>query len=232
MSRRMTRLQETVEERGFAIVADLIPANEIVDLSAEFSQASLQRSRAGVRHALKLPSVAALANGSRLVGIAQDILGGEAVPFRATLFDKSAEANWLVAWHQDTALPLRQRGEKPGWGPWSVKEGVVYAHAPAEALMRVVALRIHLDDSGAANGPLRVLPGTHRAGVLTDEQIRALGHEVPAVDCLITKGGVLAMRPLVVHASSKSQSEMARRVLHIEYTNSMTIAEGLELSTA
>jgi len=85
----MTRLQETVEERGFAIVADLIPANEIVDLSAEFSQASLQRSRAGVRHALKLPSVAALANGSRLVGIAQDILGGEAVPFRATLFDKS-----------------------------------------------------------------------------------------------------------------------------------------------
>jgi len=228
----MTILQETVEERGFAIVADLIPANEIVDLSAEFSQASLQRSRAGVRHALKLPSVAALANGSRLVGIAQDILGGEAVPFRATLFDKSAEANWLVAWHQDTALPLRQRSEKPGWGPWSVKEGVVYAHAPAEALMRVVALRIHLDDSGAANGPLRVLPGTHRAGVLTDEQIRALGHEVPAVDCLITKGGVLAMRPLVVHASSKSQSEMARRVLHIEYTNSMTIAEGLELSTA
>jgi ectoine hydroxylase-related dioxygenase (phytanoyl-CoA dioxygenase family) len=154
------------------------------------------------------------------------------VPFRATLFDKSAEANWLVAWHQDTALPLRQRSEKPGWGPWSVKKGVVYAHAPAEALMRVVALRIHLDDSGAANGPLRVLPGTHRAGVLTDEQIRALGHEVPAVDCSIMKGGVLAMRPLVVHASSKSQSEMARRVLHIEYTNSMTIAEGLELSTA
>jgi ectoine hydroxylase-related dioxygenase (phytanoyl-CoA dioxygenase family) len=232
VSRRMTILQETVEERGFAIVADLILANEIVDLSAEFSLASLQRSRAGVRHALKLPSVAALANGSRLVGIAQDILGGEAVPFRATLFDKSAEANWLVSWHQDTALPLRQRSEKPGWGPWSVKEGVVYAHAPAEALMRVVALRIHLDDSGAENGPLRVLPGTHRAGVLTDEQIRALGHEVPAVDCLITKGGVLAMRPLVVHASSKSQSEMARRVLHIEYTNSMTIAEGLELSTA
>jgi ectoine hydroxylase-related dioxygenase (phytanoyl-CoA dioxygenase family) len=224
VSRRMTILQETVEERGFAIVADLILANEIVDLSAEFSQASLQRSRAGVRHALKLPSVAALANGSRLVGIAQDILGGEAVPFRATLFDKSAEANWLVAWHQDTALPLRQRSEKPGWGPWSVKEGVVYAHAPAEALMRVVALRIHLDDSGAANGPLRVLPGTHRAGVLTDEQIRALGHEVPAVDCLMTKGGVLAMRPLVVHASSKSQSEMVRRVLHIEYTNSMTRA--------
>ena len=32
---------------------------------------------------------------------------GPAQPFRATLFDKSASANWLVVWHQDTALPMR-----------------------------------------------------------------------------------------------------------------------------
>lgn len=187
--------------------------------------------RAGVRHAMKLPGVAAAANGSKLLGIAKDILGGEAVPFRATLFDKSAEANWLVAWHQDTALPLREKKDMAGWGSWSVKERIVYAHAPAEALVRVVALRVHLDDSGAANGPLRVLPGTHRAGVLTDEEIRALGQEISAVNCLVTKGGVLAMRPLLVHASSKSQSGVARRVLHIEYATSMGIAEGLELAT-
>ena len=74
-----------------------------------------------------------------------------------------------------------------------------------------------------------MLPGTHREGVLTDDEIRALGHEVPAIDCLVEKGGVLAMRPLLVHASSKSQSEMARRVLHIEYATSMTFAGGLEL---
>jgi ectoine hydroxylase-related dioxygenase (phytanoyl-CoA dioxygenase family) len=228
----MPTLQASVENLGFAIVPDLISMNETLDLSAVFSQGSLRRGRAGVRHAMKMPSVAGLANGSKLLGIAKDILGGEAVPFRATLFDKSAEANWLVAWHQDTALPLQEKKETPGWGPWFVKEGVVYAHAPASVLMRVVALRMHLDDSRAANGPLRVLPGTHRAGVLTDEEIRALGREVPAVDCLVTKDGVLAMRPLLVHASSKSQSEMARRVLHIEYATSVKIAEGLELATA
>jgi ectoine hydroxylase-related dioxygenase (phytanoyl-CoA dioxygenase family) len=229
----MANFKELFEESGFAIVPDLMPENEIFDLRRELlSQASLRRSRAGVRHAMKLPGVAAAANGSKLLGIAKDILGGEAVPFRATLFDKSAEANWLVVWHQDTALPLREKKDMAGWGPWSVKEGIVYAHAPADALMRVVALRVHLDESGAANGPLRVLPGTHRAGVLADEEIRALGHEVRAVDCLVTKGGVLAMRPLLVHASSKSQNEMARRVLHIEYATSMTLAEGLELATA
>lgn len=205
----MANLQQSFEERGFAIIPDLIPGNEIFDLSTVFSQSSLPRGRAGVRHAMKLPSVAALANGPELLGIAKDILGGKAVPFRATLFDKSAEANWLVAWHQDTALPLREKRGTPGWGPWSLKEGVVYAHAPANALARVVALRVHLDDSGAANGPLRVLPGTHREGVLTDEEIRALAHEVPSVDCLVANGGVLAMRPLLVHASSKSQSVVA-----------------------
>jgi ectoine hydroxylase-related dioxygenase (phytanoyl-CoA dioxygenase family) len=228
----MPSLQESLEERGFAIIPDLIPENEIFDLSTVFSQSSLRRGRAGVRHAMKIPSVATFANGSKLLRIAKDILGGKAVPFRATLFDKSAEANWLVAWHQDTALPLREKKDTPGWGPWSLKEGVVYAHAPADALVCVVALRVHLDDSRAANGPLRVLPGTHREGVLTDDEIRALGHEVPAVDCLVEKGGVLAMRPLLVHASSKSRNDMARRVLHIEYATSMTFAEGLELASA
>ena len=229
----MTLLSKTVLDHGFALVPGAISIDLIGNLSTELTEgSSLRRGRAGVRHAMKMPSVAALANGPKLLGIAKDILGGKAVPFRATLFDKSAEANWLVAWHQDTALPLRERKDTPGWGPWSLKEGVVYAHAPADALARVVALRVHLNDSGAANGPLRVLPGTHHAGVLTDEEIRALGHEVPAVDCLVTKGGVLAMRPLLVHASLKSQTEMARRVLHIEYATSTTFAGGLELATA
>lgn len=229
----MTLLSKTVLDHGFALVPGAISIDLIGNLSTELTEgSSLRRGRAGVRHAMKMPSVAALANGPKLLGIAKDILGGKAVPFRATLFDKSAEANWLVAWHQDTALPLRERKDTPGWGPWSLKEGVVYAHAPADALARVVALRVHLNDSGAANGPLRVLPGTHHAGVLTDEEIRAFGHEVPAVDCLVTKGGVLAMRPLLVHASLKSQTEMARRVLHIEYATSMTFAGGLELATA
>lgn len=166
------------------------------------------------------------------MGIAREILGRDAVPFRATLFDKSTEANWLVVWHQDTALPLREKKETAGWGPWSVKEGVIYAHAPAEALARVIALRAHLDDSGVENGPLRVLPGSHCFGVLTDERIHSLAAEVPAIDCLVARGGVLAMRPLIVHASSKSQGEQPRRVLHIEYAASTRICDGLELATA
>jgi ectoine hydroxylase-related dioxygenase (phytanoyl-CoA dioxygenase family) len=167
-----------------------------------------------------------------MMGIAREVLGNGAIPFRATLFDKSPVSNWLVVWHQDTALPLRERREVAGWGPWSVKSGVNYAHAPASALEQVLALRLHLDDSGADNGPLRVLAGTHGLGVLTDEQLHELSTKVEATDCLVGRGGVLAMRPLIVHASSKSQSEKPRRVLHIEYASSEIVEDGLELAIA
>jgi ectoine hydroxylase-related dioxygenase (phytanoyl-CoA dioxygenase family) len=160
------------------------------------------------------------------------VLGLQAFPFRATLFDKSQAANWLVVWHQDTALPLQSRRDLPGWGPWSIKDGIDYAHAPASALSQVLALRVSLDDSTCENGPLRVLPGTHTLGVLSDDRIHELSTQIAPVDCVVPEGGIVAMRPLVVHASSKSQGGMPRRVLHIEYAASDSLAHPLQLAIA
>ena len=173
-----------------------------------------------------------IANDVRLLGIARNILGESAFPFRATLFDKSPGANWLIAWHQDSALPLQEKHATPGWGPWSVKEGIVYAHAPAGPLEQVAALRLHVDDCTPDNGPLRVLPGTHRLGVLSDDEVERKAADEPAVECTIPRGGVLAMRPLLIHASSKSASFMSRRVVHIEYAASIDLGDGLRLAIA
>jgi ectoine hydroxylase-related dioxygenase (phytanoyl-CoA dioxygenase family) len=225
-------LQARISSGGFTVIPGVFPDGEISELLAILERSGLPRSRAGMRHAMRNLNVAALARDSRLVAMAREVLGSGAIPFRATLFDKSPTSNWLVVWHQDTALPLRERREVPGWGPWSVKEGVNYAHAPASALEQVLALRLHLDDSVAENGPLRVLPGTHTHGVLSDDALHDLSTQITAVDCVVPRGGILAMRPLVVHASSKSQSNAPRRVLHIEYAASLSIAEGLELATA
>jgi ectoine hydroxylase-related dioxygenase (phytanoyl-CoA dioxygenase family) len=221
-----------IEKQGFAIVPEVLSRSEIVRLDESLSRNPLPRSRAGTRHALRHPSVLAIARDARLRAIAQEILGCDPFPFKATLLNKSPISNWLVAWHQDKALPLRERRELPGWGPWSVKDGVIYANAPASALSRVVALRLHLDDSTYENGPLRVLAGTHTMGVLSDYAIHGLSAQVTAVDCLVPRGGVLVMKPLIVHASSKSRSAMQRRVLHIEYAASVSIADGLELAIA
>jgi hypothetical protein len=69
-------------------------------------------------------------------------------------------------------------------------------------------------------------------GVLDDDAIRDLSIQIVPVDCLVSQGGVLVVRPLIVHASSKSRSEMRRRVLHIEYAASAKFSEGLELAVS
>jgi ectoine hydroxylase-related dioxygenase (phytanoyl-CoA dioxygenase family) len=156
--------QENIQQHGFVVIPDILSSEDVVALGDHLYSPSLCRSRAGVRHALGIETVAAIARDQKLLSIARTILGSKALPIRGTLFDKSPFSNWLVVWHQDTALPLRGRRDKSGWGPWSVKDGVNYAHAPARALEKVLALRLHLDDSTESNGPLRVLPDTHVLG--------------------------------------------------------------------
>jgi ectoine hydroxylase-related dioxygenase (phytanoyl-CoA dioxygenase family) len=217
---------------GFAIVPGVFDVAELDDIAHDLAAAPLQRPRAGARHLLAIPAMAALARDPRLTALAADVLGADPVPFGATLFDKSSEANWLVAWHQDTALPLVERRDVAGWGPWSTKGGITYAHAPASALSQVVALRVHLDASSIDNGPLRVLPGTHERGVLTDAQIHAAAERVEPVTCIAGRGGVLIMRPLLIHASSKLVSAASRRVLHFEYAVSRVFEHGVHLRAA
>src|SRR5262249_28753592 len=130
---------------GFRVLEVALSGQECDRILGDLEDSLVTRSRAGARHLLSEPRIARLAQDPRLMVLAQTELGGEAVPFRATLFEKSGKANWLVVWHQDTALPIRRPFEQAGWGPWSEKAGLPYAHAPAWALSRIVALRLHLD---------------------------------------------------------------------------------------
>jgi len=221
---------EAIAERGFAPIPRLFREPEITALLGNIAESNLPRTRAGVRHALRCPQILALAKDARLVEVASEILGGAAFPYRASLFEKLPTANWLTVWHQDTALPVRERRDLPGWGPWSVKGGVEYGHAPASALRKMISLRVHLDESTDRNGPLRVLPGTHNLGVLTADQIRDLATRIRPVTWGSRKGGVVAMRPLLVHSSTKSQTPEYRRVLHVEYATETKIAAGIELA--
>lgn len=220
-----------LEEQGFELIPDVVEPATLHSLVDALSDPSLRRSRAGIRSVLQIKAVRELASSERLMQLAQGVVGAGAFPFRATLFDKSPQSNWLVVWHQDTALPLRERMDVTGWGPWSRKDGVTYAHAPASALQQVLAIRVHLDNSNEDNGPLRVLPGTHRYNVLSDDAVCDIATRTSAIECCVPSGGVLLMRPLLVHASSKARANgKPRRVLHIEYSSTKSFAGGLELA--
>jgi len=96
----------------------------------------------------------------------------------------------------------------------------------------VLALRIHTDDSTSKNGPLTIIPDTHCDGVFTDSEIHESATKSQGLECTNGKGGVIAMRPLVIHASSKSENDLPRRVLHIEYASGLEVSDGLRLAIA
>src|SRR5262245_48732581 len=166
-------------DQGFSIFENILSSQECDALPKTVGAVS--DGRAGSRNLMSNPAVSSLAYDFRSLRLTLKMLGTEAVPFRATLFDKSSAANWHVLWHQDRALPLLYEVSCSEWGPWSMKCGVRYALAPRWALERVVALRIHLDASGQENGPLRVIPGSHKSGVMNAEEIGNSVNAIPSV---------------------------------------------------
>lgn len=118
--------------------------------------------------------------------------------------------------HQDNVIAVKERRDVAGFTAWSQKAGVWQVQPPAEILARMIAVRVHLDDCGPDNGPLRVLPGSHRFGWL-DDQLDDWKARVPEVVCTVGCGGIVAMCPLTLHASAAAQTIGHRRVIHIEY---------------
>ncbi len=202
---------------GFEIVERVLSHEELEELRRAVAELP-SRHRGGVRNLSRnSETVAALALVGPVKALDDTALGAEAFPVRAILFDKAPTANWKVPWHQDTAIAVAERAEAPGFVGWSVKAGVTHVHPPVEILERMVALRVHLDDCGSENGPLRVLPGSHRLGKLDEAQIEHWRQTTAEVSCCAAHGDVLLMRPLLLHASSPAKSPSHRRVIHLEY---------------
>jgi hypothetical protein len=198
---------------GFSVVHQVFGPDERRELLSSLGEVS----GAGRRGLLACPVVAALARSLRFLDLVRPHLSGVPLPVRAIYFDKSADANWLVPWHQDLTLAVRARAEVPGFGPWSVKDNIPHVQPPVEYLEQMLTLRLHLDDADATNGALRVLPGSHRFGRLFAPRIQELRSQAADFLCAAAAGDALLMRPLLLHASGRSDSSRHRRILHLEY---------------
>jgi hypothetical protein len=206
-------MDDEIASQGFVVVQQVLTTGERSELIDALGPVDC----AGRRRMLSVPAAEELARSAKIMELVRPHVGPTARAVRAIYFDKSAEANWMVSWHQDVTIAVRERRDKAGFGPWSVKDGVPHVTAPAEYLEQMLTVRLHLDDADEENGALRVLAGSHRFGRVSDERIDELVQELPEVVCRASVGDALLMRPLLLHASSRSTSTRRRRVLHIEY---------------
>jgi ectoine hydroxylase-related dioxygenase (phytanoyl-CoA dioxygenase family) len=213
---------------GFAIVPGVVGSAELDELLRAIGVANdddAVRSRGGVyaiRNLLSLvPHVREWTASPACRSLVAPLLGPRAFAVRGILFDKTPDAIWKVLWHQDLSIAVQEQIDVAGYGPWSTKAGVLHVQPPVSVLGQMLAVRLDLDDCGEENGPVRVIPGSHRFG-------RAV--VVPAgtsVSCIVPRGGVLLMRPPLWHASSPAVSPAHRRVIHIEFA-AVPLAGGLQ----
>lgn len=212
-------------QHGFVVIENVLDDATVAGLQKTIALAadsSLIHQRAGSTYGMRnlldqVPVIRDLANSPALRTLIGPVLGRDAFPVKGTLFDKTPDANWKVAWHQDTTICVRERIEVPGFDAWSVKDGVVNVQPPDDVLSSIMTIRLHLDNCGADNGALRVLPGSHKAGRLSAEDIDRWRTESTPVTCAVGSGGALLMRPLTLHASSAAQIPGHRRVIHLEF---------------
>lgn len=224
-----SELGTQVNQEGFAIIPGVFSLEEVQQILKALesvSGADDKQRRGGTRNLLESAvSIRHLSNSAPIKALVIPILGPDAFPARAILFDKVPQANWKVPWHQDLSIAVCEKIQVDGFGPWSTKAGVLHVQPPVDVLENMLAVRIHLDDCNESNGPVRVIPRTHIYGRISENEIKNFAKNAP-VECLVASGGLLLMKPLLLHASSPARSPKHRRVIHIEYA-STALPDGL-----
>jgi ectoine hydroxylase-related dioxygenase (phytanoyl-CoA dioxygenase family) len=178
-----------VQRDGFAVSPVCLDDATVESLSAQFDD-----SHHPERNLLSIPSVQGLATSRPVREIMETVLGPECFAVRGIFFNETRTSNWKVVWHQDLTIAVRKRKSIEGFGPWTIKAGVLHLQPPSNVMAGMLAIGLHLDESAFDNGPLRVIAGSHSAGRLSGEEIGAW-RKKESVTCVVPRGGALVMRP-------------------------------------
>ena len=215
-----------LQRRGSAILENLYTQKEVSRMLSIIRRATEVENRFSgnenlfaIRSLLKeLPSLKSIIFNTNLCTLIREGFGADYFLTKAIYFDKPPQSNWYVTWHQDVPINVVEKKETAGFKGWTNKEGLVSVMPPVDLLHSSFTVRIHLDDTDEKNGALRVLPRSHFS-LLNAEEIAQLRETVDSSFCKVKKGGVHLMKPLTLHASTKTENDKHRRVIHLEFNN-------------
>lgn len=149
--------------------------------------------------------------------LAAERLGPTSRPVRAILFDKTPATNWSLPWHQDRTIVVAERNEVEGFGPWTVKNGLLHVAPPFQILAGMLTLRVHLDAVPISNAPLLIAPGSHRLGRIPELEVPDVVKRCGVMACLADAGDVWVYSTPILHASEAAREPAHRRVLQVDF---------------
>lgn len=200
----MGALKEKFKSDGYIILNDVFTLSEVASITNKCEQDL--NVEVGTRNLLEFAWVRELALKIQRNDALKPLLPKNSQVIQCNYFNKDFESNWFVTLHRDLSVPVKRKLNVEGWSGWSVKEGITYVQPPREILNTLLAVRVHLEDNNSENGALQLVPKSHVNDDMNEEKVL----------CEVNCGGVLVMRPLLLHASSKSL-QGKRRVLHFVF---------------
>lgn len=228
-----SRNKKELEENGYTVLSDLYSNTELDQIircigNSERNGSSFLKSKElfAIRQLVKnIPELADLLFNQNMLALITEFAGPEYFLTKAIYFDKPKESNWFVSYHQDLSISVDKKVDCLGYANWTVKKGQFGVQPPIQILEDTITLRIHLDATNEDNGALKVIPGSHLDGVirLDSEYMQ----RKDGVVCEVGKGGVMIMKPLILHASSKTTNGRQRRVIHLEF-NQVKLTETMK----
>ena len=217
-------IKEKLEHDGFAIVNDFYTDKELALLhliiaNGDSSRPTFRKTNDlfAIRQFLKeLPQAAPIIFNKRFVAMLSVLFGEDYFVVKSIYFDKPAESNWFVSYHQDLTISVDKKIIVEGFGPWTTKQAQFAVQPPLPVLQDNFTVRIHLDETNEANGALKVIPTSHRKGIYRPETIDWSKEKEST--CCVNQGGVMFMKPLLLHSSGRTTNNAKRRVVHIEFS--------------
>lgn len=225
-------MKSEFEEKGYFIINHVFSDAEIDAMAhiismADEKQPSFRKTAAlfAVRRFInEIPGIRPLIFGERIRQIVAAYGGADYFVSKSIYFDKPRLSNWFVAYHQDLTIAVDKKAIYHGYGPWTKKQDMFAVQPPLDILAGNVTIRIHLDDTDETNGALKVIPGSHNKGIYRPETIDWSVEKEET--CRVGKGGIMLMKPLLLHSSSRTTENKKRRVMHIEFSNAV-LPDGL-----
>ncbi|SHL21809.1 phytanoyl-CoA dioxygenase family protein [Chryseobacterium polytrichastri] len=217
--------KNSISESGFTVINTIFSDEEIDKIihvleNIDTSKETFRKSEDlfAIRQFLKeIPEVNELIFNENIKIIIKDIFGDKYVAVKSIYFDKPEKSNWYVAYHQDLTISVDKKLELPNFGPWTTKQNQFAVQPPLDILENIFTIRIHLDDTDENNGALKVVPQSHAKGIYRPETID-WNVETEKI-CNVEKGGIMIMKPLLLHGSNRTTNGKKRRVIHIEFSD-------------
>ena len=214
-----------LEQKGFVVIPEIYTDTDIMEIedviNKAYKNADTFRKSAdlfAIRQFLnEVPETKEYLFNSKLQNVINQLFGENYFPIKSIYFDKPGNSNWFVAYHQDLTISVDKKIKVDNFGPWTVKQNQFAVQPPLTILENIYTIRIHLDETNENNGALKVIPASHRKQIYRPETID--WNIETEVICNVPKGGIMIMKPLLLHASGRTTNSSNRRVAHIEFSN-------------